>query len=187
VNPESHPDNTLEIAVLRVEHNLLVQRVDREILLLEKLIYAMRESIVARDDGHAQLCDQRFEAFLVNHVKNHEREHETEQHAMELAMGALDHRLAGMNEFRRQIEESESRYATIDALGAVEAKLAVRDDTTGDRTRTLESAVVDIRAKLLGSEYAKSVDDRFRFLERMVYMASGALTIIVIVINFLRK
>jgi hypothetical protein len=120
-------------------------------------------------------------------VKNHEREHETEQHALTLAMSALDLRLEGMNAFRAQIEAAEAKYATGSELAALEAKLTVRDDSTGERTRILETAIVDIRAKLLGVEYVKAIDARFRFLERMVYMASGALTIIVILLNFLRK
>jgi len=187
LNPESRPDNNLEIAVLRAEHNLLAQRLDREITILEKLIQASAEHVMERDDAHGQMCDQRFESFLVSHVKNHEREHETEQHALTLAMSSLDLRLEGMNAFRAQIEAAEAKYATGSELAALEAKLTVRDDSTGERTRILETAIVDIRAKLLGVEYVKAIDARFRFLERMVYMASGALTIIVILLNFLRK
>ncbi len=157
--------STCELEVLRVEHGLLVERVTREI----------------------EILNAKVDSNLAHHVRSHEHEHAAEQRASALALEALNLRLAGMNEFRQQMLDTESRYATKTTLSATAEKLEAQVAVVVERGRLAEQALVEIRGKLLGVTFAESVDVRFRALERLVWMAVGGLAILSFALNYLRK
>ena len=174
------------LSVLARSYELLLSQVEREKADMLKVVERVHVDADKQSTVHAHFFDQKFDAFLANHVKNHEREHEVEQHASELAMRAMDQRLSGMNEFRAQIASTEARYATKADLKGVEDKIDAQGGALGDRLRATEAQLVDVRGRILGKDYAESVDTRFRGVERLVYMASGAITVIVILLQFIK-
>jgi hypothetical protein len=81
-----------------------------------------------------------------------------------LEKDAINFRLEGMNEFRRQIESTQDRFLPkAEYIRSHEA---------------LEAVVAGIR---------DGMESRFRALERLVWMAGGAVTVITIILNFLKK
>jgi predicted nucleic acid-binding Zn-ribbon protein len=166
-------DTAVEIAVLRSNHDLAVDRFEREIEVLR------HELDVAREEAK-----NRFESFQSVHVRNHEKEHESEQHAASLAMANMDRRLEGMNEFRQQINDTEARYSTKSDLAAHAASNETQLSGIKERVGACERTAIKDRGDSLDRV---SAETRFRALERLVYMASGAITVIMIILQFVKK
>jgi hypothetical protein len=81
-----------------------------------------------------------------------------------LEKSAINFRLEGMNEFRKQIQDTQDRY--LPKAEYVRAHEAV------------EQNLITLR---------ESTETRFRALERLVWMAGGAVTVIMVILNFIKK
>jgi hypothetical protein len=84
-----------------------------------------------------------------------QRSRATEVRALDLALENINYRLAGMNEFRQQINDAEAKFISRDEVQLIDS-----------RTSGALAAMRD------------SMDSRFRGLERLVYMAVGAVALI---------
>ena len=166
-------DPHTEIAVLKLGYESVTARFEREIEVLR------HELDIARTDSK-----ERFDAFAATHVRNHEKEHEAEQHAALLAMSNMDRRLEGMNEFRRQISDTEAKYATKNELALHAASNETQLSSVRDRLGACERTQIKDRGDSLDRISAEA---RVRALERLVYMATGAVTVIMIILNFVKK
>ena len=162
-----------EVAVLRSNYDLMVVRFNHEVDVLR------HELDMARQDAR-----ERFESFSATHVRNHEKEHEAEQHAAALATDNMNRRLEGMNEFRRQITDAETKYSTKVEMTAHIDSNETQLTVIKDRLGACERTAIQDRGNTLDR---KSADDRFRALERLVYMATGAVTVIMIILNFIKR
>jgi hypothetical protein len=110
----------------------------------------------------------RFEEFQKTHIVNHEKEHEAQQRALALALQTLDKRLEGMNEFRAQINATESKYCTKAELDAHSISNDKELAAMADRLRQDENALLAEGAKAFTRSehdaYAKGVDTDLRTL-----------------------
>ena len=94
-----------------------------------------------------------------------ERARSVEVRALDLALRNIDYRLAGMNEFRQQINDAEVKFITRDEVHLLDSRIS--------------GSLSGIR---------DSMETRFRGLERMVYMAVGAVALITSIVEyFLRQ
>ncbi len=97
------------------------------------------------DAERAEVVQAMSDVLWAAHGKEHSDLHES----ITLAREDMARRLEGMNEFRRQITEAESKFVT--------------------------------RTEL------ESLERQVRQLERLIWMATGGLTVIMFAINFLKK
>ena len=101
--------------------------------------------------------------LIQQHFDAHEREHGLLDKANTIAREEMNRRLDEMNNLRRQIEQVESKFITRDEWGkGHEAVIGSHDS------------------------YAKAVDNRFRVVERLIWMASGAVTLIALLMHWLK-
>ena len=101
--------------------------------------------------------------LLEQHFKLHDREHELLEKANVIAREEMNRRLDEMNNLRRQIEQVEAKFITREEWGKGHESII----------GTHES-------------YAKLVDSRFRVVERLIWMASGAVTLIALLMHWLK-
>jgi len=118
----------------------------------------------------------------------HDKIHQCEGLALTLAREELNGRLESMNEFRAQITESEAKYITRNEWDAQNSTLRVKVEADGqaveNRLRAIETAFTSMNAAMLGPEYSKATDSRFRGLEKLVWMGAGAMFIINLIVHF---
>jgi hypothetical protein len=186
-------ESIMTLESLSLAYDLLVTRLDRELTQLQKSLNTITVECRARDESVDKLCGMRYDTFLATYVNGHEKElttyitgHEKEHAAIskaaDLALESLNFRLAGMNEFRQQMADTEVKYETKIEAGALESKLHTQINALSEKCRKLETDAITDRAKLIDKE---TVDVRIRALERLIYMAAGGMTIIIILANVL--
>ena len=104
----------------------------------------------------------------------HHREHELlEQQRIEMKV-EMDRRLSTMNDLHHRIEVAENRSPTRDEWRAEHQNLVSSLDEKYERILKL----IELRAT--------TDDQRFRSLERLVYMGMGAASLIGVVLHFWR-
>ncbi len=99
--------------------------------------------------------EQRIQ-LLVREIENHRA---AQERATEIARIDMNTRLEGMNEFRRQIEQTSSQFRTKAEAYADQRRIELQFD---------------------------GVEVRMRALERTIYMAGGAVAIITLLLRFIK-
>ena len=112
--------------------------------------------------------------LLQAHFQAHEREHELMDRANVIAREEMNRRLDEMNNLRRQIEQVEAKFFTRTEWEKAHAAL-VSVVQQNERSSTLAL-----------TEYGKAVDGRFRVTERWVWMASGAVALLALLMHWLK-
>jgi Zn-dependent M16 (insulinase) family peptidase len=101
--------------------------------------------------------------LLEQHFELHDREHSLLEKANVIAREAMNRSLDEMNNLRRQIEQ-------------VEAKFITRDEWSKGHEAVINSH----------ESCARAVDNRFRVVERLIWMASGAVMLIALLMHWLK-
>jgi hypothetical protein len=117
---------------------------------------------------------QALEKLLTQHFEAHDREHELMDRANVIAREEMNRRLDEMNNLRRQIEQVEAKFFTRTEWEKAHAAL-VSVVQQNERSATLAF-----------TEYGKTVDGRFRVTERWVWMASGAVALLALLMHWLK-
>ena len=165
MNCETITELAERLAVLTRSYEMLHERVDREHEMYANLMDSRFSDLKEQMDKSTAVNAERFESFQTNHVRNHEKEHESEQRAKDLALSNLGHRLDQMNEFRAQMKDTETRYATKTEM-----------DPLRDRISSIEKAIVGINERMLGKDFAAMNENRHRSIEEATDSKIVALT-----------
>jgi hypothetical protein len=110
----------------------------------------------------------------------HRREHALLHDSLTLARDEMTRKLETMNEFRRQIEQAELKYVT-------RSEWSAQHNSLETQARNTQTQVTEQEARSLKMDFAETVDKRIRSVEKLVYIASGAVMIIAFLLNWIRK
>lgn len=96
-----------------------------------------RESAL-RWDAHAELHSA--------HERAHDQEHDMTEKALDKAVGAMDKRLEGMNEFRASLKDQSQTFARIDTVDALRERIVAIEklDIKGEGRSLGQGAVVAV-------------------------------------------
>jgi hypothetical protein len=135
-------------------------------------------------DALKALVDVRFNA--------HEREHALMRDTAISSKENLEQRLHTLNEARAQIERAESKLLSKEEWQsghkALWSKLGDLENWS-ERRFTENSTRVDERFTAFGTQVSadeKAIESRFRGIERLIYIATGAVAVIAFLLRWLK-
>lgn len=107
----------------------------RDLAMIQRQSHALEDRVNANIEGLRKQGDITWEAYkreTALHAVNHAHEHARDNEARQIALGGMEKRLEGMNEFRAQLKEQASTFATKEML----EQLRLRFDTLGGQLPT---------------------------------------------------
>ena len=119
----------------------------RDLAMVLRQAHALEDRVMAQIDNLKQQQAITWEAYKREaniHATNHAHEHTRDNEARQIALGGMDKRLEGMNEFRAQLKEQAATFATKDQLDARIAPIDLR-------LQNIEKALVASQGKGTGA------------------------------------